>query len=281
MSITITTLIENNPSADPNLHYEHGLSLFIELPDCNILFDTGQSGDFIENAAYLNKDLMKTDYLLISHGHYDHSRGMLKVLENQILGSNTKMYVGAGFFQPKYKKTEDGFFATRGNMFGKEDVLNAGIQVTEVEGKITNLSDSVLVFRHFPRTNPFEQLNPHFYIYKDNQYEVDPFEDEIALGIKTKKGLVLIVGCSHIGIVNILTEVKKRIDMPIYMVIGGTHLVEADEERIVNTITALKEFGIQKIAVSHCTGQETIERLRESFQDGFVYNNTGNVISLD
>lgn len=282
MSKTLTTLIENNPSTtDPDLYYEHGLSLYIELPSCTILFDTGQSGNFLDNASYLHKDLSKVDYLLISHGHYDHSSGIPRLLDSKRLSHKVKMYVGQGFFNPKCKQTEDGTYVPRKNPFTKEDILSANIELREMQEDTVYLNKEVMIFRNFPRTNEFELVNPNFFVYKNGERQQDYFDDEIVLGIKTDKGLVLVVGCSHIGIINILTEVKKRVNMPIYMVVGGTHLMVANEERVQKTIDAWKELGVQRIAVSHCTGRENIAQLRDCFQDKFVYNNTGNVISLD
>ena len=300
MSITITTLIENNPSpTDSRLICEHGLSLYIELPDTTILFDTGQTGEFIQNAANLNKDLSSVDYMLISHGHFDHSGGVRKLLESGLLGNQTQMIVGSEFFNPKYSENREGAvkfggvntelentiingksYSYIGNGFQEKDVELSGISLRTMEEDTINLTDDIIVFHHFKQSNEFEKLNTRFVVEEEGQHPIDRFQDEISIGIKTDKGLVLIVGCSHIGIVNIISDVAKRIDMPIYMVIGGTHLVEADDERVDKTIKAFKKFGIEKIAVSHCTGEQAIEKLKNNFNDGFIFNTTGNVITI-
>jgi Metal-dependent hydrolases of the beta-lactamase superfamily II len=85
-----------------------------------------------------------------------------------------------------------------------------------------------MVFSNFERTNDFEILNKKFYIKKSDEYVLDDFSDEIALGIKHEKGLVIVLGCSHAGLVNILETIGKRTGMPIYGVVGGSHLIEAD-----------------------------------------------------
>ena len=104
--------------------------------------------------------------------------------------------------------------------------------------------------------------------------------DELVLGLLTTKGLVLVVGCSHVGIINILEDVSKRVAYPIYAVLGGTHLVEADERRLTETIKTLKTCKLTQIAVSHCTGEEGIGRLSEEFGERFIWNNTGNVYRM-
>lgn len=136
------------------------------------------------------------------------------------------------------------------------------------------------MFKNFKRSNDFEQVNLKFFVKTGQGYEQDLFQDEIALGIVTEQGLVLIVGCSHAGIINILEHIKKNINLPVAAVIGGTHLVEADEKRLEKTVEALKEYGVKTIAVSHCTGQTGMELLKQEFSDGFVLNNTGNILEF-
>lgn len=142
------------------------------------------------------------------------------------------------------------------------------------------LTDHIIVFHHFSRFTDYEKRNSRFYIKEHGEYIPDDFDDEISLGIITQKGLVVIVGCSHIGVVNILTTISKSIDIPIYAVIGGTHLIEADDSRIQKTIDAFKKMEIQLIAVSHCTGEEGIRRIRDKLGEKFLYNNTGRVIKI-
>lgn len=96
MRLRITTIIENNPANDALLCNEHGLSLYIETDGFNILFDTGQSGNFIENAEKLNVNLNTVDYVVLSHGHYDHTGGFTKLVKK--VGSSFKLIVGDKFF---------------------------------------------------------------------------------------------------------------------------------------------------------------------------------------
>ena len=151
----------------------------------------------------------------------------------------------------------------------------------KVEEDIFYITDTIMLFHHFLRKNDFEKKNENFYIMENNLSMHDDFDDEIVLGITTGKGLVVIVGCSHVGIVNILGSISEKTGMPIYAVIGGTHLVEADEMRIQKTICAFRAMNIKFIAVSHCTGEEGIKRIQQEFIDEFIYNNTGNVIVID
>lgn len=278
MELKITTLIENMPGADARLKFEHGLSLYIEFDGRKILFDTGQTGDYIENAELLGIDLKEIDTFIVSHGHYDHSGGVMKTID--LLRPGTKMYVGWEFFEPKYKILEDKSGKYNGNAFTENDISDKSVNLIKVIEDVTVISGNIIIFKNFKRKNDFEKINSKFVIKKDGEIIADDFLDEIALGLITHKGLVVIAGCSHVGIINILSNIQEKVRIPIYAVIGGTHLVEADNERIDKTVAAFHEMNIEYIAVSHCTGENAIEKIKKEFNNKFILNNTGNEIYL-
>ena len=289
MELRITTLIENNPDDKKDLCFEHGLSLLIEADGKRILFDTGQSGDFIKNAQTLNQNLLDLDFVIISHGHYDHSGGFRKFIE--AVEKSPKLIVGEEFFEPKYKRVSKNEYKYNGNSFDETYIKNKQIPLKKVKEDVLYLTKNIMVFHNFERSTDYEKLSDKFYIgkfmentespsYNSSAYVRDEFSDEIALGINTEKGLVLIVGCSHIGIVNIISTIKERMDVPIYAVIGGTHLVDADELRIQQTISFFAARSIRYIAVSHCTGEQGIKKIKENMEQQFIFNNTGKVINL-
>ena len=279
MKLQITTLIENSPDDKKELINEHGLSLYIEADGLNILFDTGQTGDFIKNARILKKELSSLDYIMISHGHYDHSGGLKKLVN--LLDEYPELIVGADFFKAKYKMIDEQTYKYNGNSFDEKFIRDHNISLKKIEEDVVYLTEKIMVFHHFLSKNDFEKRNEKFYVMEKGLYVHDDFGEEIALGIATDKGLVIIVGCSHVGIVNILDSISEKTGMPIYAVIGGTHLVEADETRIQKTIDAFREMNIKFIAVSHCTGEAGKYRMQQEFGDEFIENNTGNVIVID
>ena len=284
MSLKITTLIENMPEREGNLAYEHGFSVWVELDDKRILFDTGQTGAFAENAERLGIDLSEAGGVVLSHGHYDHTGGLPELLKR--MKKKTPFYIGKEFFVPKYKFMEDGSYKYNGNPFEKELLTEDSekypkAELHYIEEKVTRISEHLLLFKNFSRVTEYEKPNPKFYVKDDQNYIQDLFPDEIALGIITKQGIVLIVGCSHVGIVNILDTVQKETGLPVAAVIGGTHLVEAGEVRLLKTVEALKVHGVKTIAVSHCTGEAGMELLKKEFPEGFVLNTTGTVLEFD
>ena len=123
-----------------------------------------------------------------------------------------------------------------------------------------------------------EELSQFARNEKFSIYTEDSFTDETAVALDTEKGLVVIVGCSHPGIMNILKTIEKRSGKRICGVVGGTHLMEADEERLRKTTLDLKKMNINFIAVSHCTGEDNLDIIKENFGEKFIFNCTGNVI---
>ncbi len=278
MKLTITTLIENNTDENGILFSEHGFSLYIEIDEIKILFDTGASGDFIKNAEKLNVDLNKVEYVILSHGHYDHSGGFTKLIDK--VGNSFKLIVGEGFFSEKYKGLEGDTYKYIGNSFDEEYINENNILIRYIKEDICYITENIMIFSNFKRNNNFELRNPKFLIKHNESYILDDFLDEIVLAVKLERGLLIILGCSHVGIVNILETIIERTGMPIYGIIGGTHLIEADGQRLNNTINFLKEKHINILGMSHCTGEYAVEKIKHEFKDKFVYNNTGNIIKI-
>lgn len=277
MELKVTTLIENIQDNEGNLKFEHGLSLLVEYKKKKILFDTGQTGAFLDNAFSLGFTAEDPDCMVLSHGHYDHSGGVKRFLNDRKKG--ICVYAGKGYFLPKYKILPDGSYKFNGNSFTKREFSNAKFH--EVDDNVTDLGNGLFIFKNFEKFTDYEKVNPRFFIKEGENYRQDFFEDEVALGMETRKGLVVIVGCSHPGIVNMLKSISKWMNQSIYAVIGGTHLVEADDDRIEKTIRDMKSLGVEYVAVSHCTGEHGMKKMEEEFDTHFVKNNTGNVLILD
>lgn len=280
LMVRVTTLIENNPDDENQLLHEHGLSLYIEVDDVRILFDTGQSGDFIKNAKVLDKSLDELDYVIISHGHYDHSGGLQKLVNEYKIPN---LIIGEEFFRPKYKMIEVGpikEFKYNGVSFDEDYLANHQIPVIKVKEEIMNLSDQIMLFHHFERTNEFEHKNDQLVVKKESGFIIDKFEEELVLGIVSNQGLIVIVGCSHVGIINILSSISEKTKLPITAVIGGTHLIGASQDRIMRTIHACEHMDLQLVALSHCTGVEGMLKMKDTYKELFVYNKTGTIINL-
>ncbi len=278
MKLKITTLIENRSDLDHDLKNEHGLSMLIQTKGCTILFDTAQTGAFIENAKKLNIELKQIDHVILSHGHYDHSGGFERLVP--FISPEAGIIIGEGFFDPKYKRVADNQFVYNGVSFSKQQLMNLPQSVRTITEEVTNLNSEIILFRKFKQIKNYEKVNPKFYKETKIGLIQDMFEDELVLGICLEEGLVAVVGCSHVGISSILDSIVERTGKTILAVIGGLHLIEADEERINQTIQEFRNKRIQRIAVSHCTGDIAVKKMNEEMSDRFEYNNTGHVIEF-
>ncbi|NLJ78489.1 MAG: MBL fold metallo-hydrolase [Tissierellia bacterium] len=272
------TLIENQPGDREDLHTEHGLSIYLEVDGKNILFDTGQSGKFIENARDLNVDLKNLDYVIISHGHYDHGEGLQHLIRE--INPDIELYIGNGFFDKKYKLEKDGSYKYISNPFDEEFLKENNIPIRYVEEDILYLTENLFIFTNFNRDGEYENMGPKMYIKENDSYKKDMFFDEISIGIKTDKGLVIIVGCSHPGVVNILDTIIQNTGMDVYALIGGTHLVDEDEAKIDKVIEYLNDKDIDMVGACHCTGEKGLAMLEEQLGDRFFSNNTGSILEI-
>ncbi len=274
----ITTLIENKSGNIKGLKSEHGLSIFIEVDGKNVLFDLGQSGNIIDNAKKLKIDLKSLDYVIISHGHYDHSGGLKRLVKE--INPKIKLYVGKGFFNKKYRSEDAKDYEYIGNPFDEKFLEENNIDVEYVDRDITQVTDNLLIFTNIIRNKEFENTNQTMYLEEKGEYKKDMFLDEISVGIKTDKGLVVLVGCSHVGIVNILDTIIKRTNMNIYGLVGGTHLVKEDDEKINKIIDFFKEENIKIIGACHCTGKQGLTMLGQQLEESFIGNNTGDYLKF-
>lgn len=267
MKYRIVSLMDNR--SIEGFEHEHGLSIYLESEGARILFDTGMTGKFIGNAEKLGIDICSLDIVVLSHGHYDHSGGLESLIDG--VGSQFELLVGEGFFDGKYKCAADGKEEYIGNPFSEDDLCKSGINVKVVSEDMIYIADDLILFRHFDHIQDFEKLNPKFTKSVGDNRVLDEFKDELSLGIKTEKGIFLILGCSHPGFVNILETVKARTGENICGVMGGTHLVNADNYWIEEVVSYIEDSGIDMVATSHCTGEiaekKLMKRLKKKFRE--------------
>ncbi len=244
---------------------EHGLSIWIETGNRNILFDTGQTGIFTHNAKQDNVDISKADMAVLSHGHYDHTGGVLEFFRMNKLAP---VYIDQGAFQKRY----NGNLQPRINIGipwldeSNRDVFSERLVISN--GKI-ELDDNITILGKIPSTIPFEDIPQNFYI-DDGHGNIsrDMIADEQMLIIRGNEGIYIFVGCSHVGIINCITHVKTHFpDERIAGVIGGMHLNSSSDERIQLTIQKLKEMDIKTIIPLHCTGITAICEMKSSLRE--------------
>ena len=290
MTWRITTLIENHPDHDGKLACEHGLSMLIEGNGIRFLMDTGDSGSFFDNSLSMGLSLKDLDGVLLSHAHYDHAGGFLRLIRE--IGKPKQLYVGKGFFKKSYLTRKRGGLKYIGIRFDRRMITDLGIPVCEIEQNSLEVFPGLTLHRNFRRIYDWEPMDDTFVCQYETTscfggrcmdsmlYTPDSFEEETAVTLDTVDGLVLIVGCSHPGIMNMISTIEERSGKTICGVIGGTHLMDAGPDRLQKTIDAFLAHDLKLIAVSHCTGEDHLPILRQAVKDRFVFNNTGNVIEV-
>lgn len=271
--IKIITLMDNLNSEHKHLIAEHGLSFYIETEDTKLLFDFGAGESAWRNAEYMNIPMEEITYLVFSHSHYDHAAGFIPFGKHW--PGKTAVY-GPGFFQEKYAAGGHKY-TYLGCGFSREYVkAHTGRQILCED--MIKLAPDIWAVGGFDRSHDFETVPARFVKEGPKGIVQDQFEDEICLAADTPRGLVVIVGCSHPGILNILTTVQSRLNRPILAVIGGAHLVEADEDRIRRTILEMKSMGIQLLGLNHCSGMEMERIIQEDEQITGCHLGCGDVL---
>lgn len=276
----ITALMDNLSSENKGLTSEHGLSLLIEKGNARILFDCGASDTPLKNARRLGKDLHHLSCVVLSHSHYDHACGYRDLIE-QGMGSSV-LYTGPHFFKKKY--AFDGICYTDLSCGFDESFLNEHGILHKECNHVVMLAEGIWAIGNFPRLHSFEQIPERFVCCSDTNpihLTQDDFSDEICIAIDTKKGIIVLLGCSHPGVLNMVQEVHRLLQKPIYAIFGGTHLVEAAADRVDQTLSYFKEMGVELLGLSHCTGMDAENRIRTDHSVKSCHMAVGNVIFFE
>lgn len=258
MKIRITILCENSVGPLSGTLGEHGFSALIEPYGCDpLLFDTGQGLTLLHNARRMNKDLSRVKKVALSHGHYDHAGGLKPLLEE----CGAKQVFGhPAIFSPRYRVKDTGDCYPIGIPAGREELEAAGASF-DFSKEFRSIAPGAFMTGEVPRVNDFESGDQGLYCDCAGQ-EPDTTPDDQSLVLESEKGLVLLLGCCHAGLVNTVEHVANMTGRrDIYAVIGGTHLGFCSQEQIGKTVNALRTLGIKKLAASHCTGFVAAARL--------------------
>ena len=260
-------LVVNDENA-PDLEAEHGLAIWIETPGVRILFDTGKGHAVFVNAERLNLQLAQTDFIVLSHGHYDHAGGLAHAIR---IAPQAKLYLHPDAVLPRYVVSQDGSAREIGMPKAAKAVLAAldERRIIWLTGQ-TYLAEKIGVCTEIPRKTAFEDTGGSFYLDPEGA-RPDPIADDLALWIETPQGLVILVGCSHAGIINIINHIRHITGIEkIRAIIGGLHLITASDERLSKTVAALRQVSPGAILPCHCTGQKAVEVLKQSLGERVV-----------
>ncbi len=260
----VITAVSDNVVREPDLLAEWGLSFWIEADGRRLLFDTGAGRVLEHNARHLSVPLEAAEAVILSHGHYDHTGGLLCMLSG---GHRPRVWIHPEAFRPRYARRERGPARAIGLPHLTQGDVRMRARELNWTAQPTRIAEGIWVTGEIPRRNDFEDTGGPFFLDEACR-EPDPLTDDQALWIETPGGLVVVLGCAHAGLVNTLEYIGEiNPGRRIRAVLGGLHLVRAGPERIARTIQALERWKPDLIAPAHCTGWRATAELAARFPD--------------
>ena len=277
----VTALVENTRLEDrQDLSPEWGLSLHIRHDGAQILFDTGATETFGHNAERLGVDIREVDVVVVSHHHYDHGGGLAHFLETN---SKAKVYLRRNQAGDPHIRA---FFGIVNRYVGLDrSVLRKNADRFEFVDAFTQIRPDVFLLTEIGNRYPLPKGNRHLFVEDGGTRELDRFEHELILVVRDKEGLVVVTGCAHRGILNMVDAVSSQFQgLPIKAVFGGFHLIGglpmlntmAGSRREVEGIgEEMLKYPIKKVYTGHCTGPKAYRVLKDVMGDKLEYLPTG------
>lgn len=272
----IINLMENTPGTVGCL-YEHGLSFYIETRKHRVLLDTGASAGFLENAKQLGIDLSLVDTVILSHGHYDHGGGLIAFAEQN---HDAKIYMQASALRPYYHKN-----VMMEKYIGLDKRIAALPGVMLVNGDL-QVDEELFLFSGVTGRKLWSGGNRELMRQKaDGMFVPDDFAHEQCLVVSCEGKRILLSGCAHNGVLNILERYRKMFDNAPDVMISGFHMMKKqgyaseDWEGIVETARQLQKLPTS-FYTGHCTGIEPYEKMKEILGEQLNYVHSGEEVCL-
>lgn len=274
-AIIIKTLVENT-ALNKDLGCEHGLSLYIETMNHKILFDVGESELFLQNAQQLGVDIADIDYLVISHGHYDHGGGIKGFLQ---VNQKAKVFIHNQAFGQHYALRPNGEL----EYIGLDEELKEHKQIVFTSANF-EISAGITLFSNVLLQEPVPKSNRGLLVEQEGEKVQDNFAHEQNLIIEEEGKILLVTGCAHNGIINILEHFHQLKGAIPHYVIGGFHLANpSGESEDMARVDRIGEYFLRtngKFFTCHCTGIPAYERLKAILGDKIAYLSTGSEITI-
>ncbi len=265
----LTVIVENTKQNDTSLITENGLAFLIEKDGKRILYDTGMGKDsLIKNAKILGIDLSNIDMAVISHGHLDHSGGLMEFLQ---INDKATVYLKKEALQPHFVNL----------LFLKKNVsIDTGIGKEYAKRLkflecMCEIAPGIYLLADIVKKYPIPSSNRTLYVKEAGRYSPDTFSHELFMVVKDAEGLIILCGCGHNGVKNIVSTAKEAFpDVRVNSVVGGFHyqlgnlpIAKASRDEIVETAEWLLSEGVIRVYTGHCTGDYGYDLLKTVLQD--------------
>ncbi|GAF02898.1 ComEC family competence protein [Saccharicrinis fermentans DSM 9555 = JCM 21142] len=264
------TILMDNEKNDLVYRSEHGLSMLIEWNGTTVLFDTGKSDAFMQNAKLLGKDLTKVDYVVLSHGHYDHTGGLEAFL---IFNKKAKIILKKEALDERWSVSQ-GYNRKIGFPLRKRfEQLNERYMFVDETQEIV---PGLIVFTDIAKQAGHTFTDSYLFVQQNHTLVPDTFKDELFMAAVHNDKLTVFTGCAHNGVENMIrTAIEYTGIKKVEFVVGGTHLNRASEQQVKRTIMELGKFDIEKAAFNHCSGLQNIPRMAASLRGDIEYGYAG------
>jgi len=266
--MNIITLIENLVYKQ-GLVAEHGLSIYIETENRKILFDTGQTGLFLQNAHKLGVAIENIDSLVLSHGHSDHTGGLYPFLEKN---NKAKVFAKNDIFTPKYHGPNRFIGTLRNERLLKNRLIYVNAP--------TEIAENIFIMPDIPISDSTDTHFEGMYQKNENKFVPDEFDDELFLALKENDRTNIVTACSHRGITNICRTAIEHFTLPVGLIIGGFHMKNCSIEQYGYIMQYFNQIHPKSIGVCHCTGVEKYSEMIRDCESDLFYNFTGYEINI-
>ncbi len=260
------TILSENTAVRPDLAAEDGLSVFIETDRHKILMDAGWNDVFLSNAEKLGVPVEEADTAVLSHDHYDHGQSFPLFFEH-MAGHRYLFYLSSDVLWPGYHRRPDGTLTSTGCGLSDAELIRARVPHRYVEKSVFHpFADEpeVALLSRFEKRCGFEPVLDEFLKMRGGGLARDEFDHELAMALPVQDGLVLLTGCAHSGICNMILAAEERLGRPVTAVLGGTHLKASGPERAMDTIRFFNDRpALKTAAVCHCTGAPALQLFSE------------------